>query len=82
VAVRFLRAPTWIESPFSTVKARTKKTKGAGSGKAGLAMAFKLLLAAEKRWRRINAPHLVALVQAGAKFSDGQQQKLQQVDAA
>lgn len=35
-----------IESPFATVKARTKKTKGAGSRKAGLAMAFKLLLAA------------------------------------
>lgn len=77
-----LRTTNPIESTFSTVKARTKKTKGAGSRKAGLAMAFKLLLAAEKRWRRINAPHLVALVQAGVKFPDGQQQKLSQVDAA
>ena len=68
-----LRTTNPIESTFSTVKARTKKTKGAGSRKAGLAMAFKLLLAAEKRWRRISAPHLVALVQAGVKFSDGQQ---------
>jgi len=32
-----------------------------------------LLLAAEKRWRKINAPHLVALVQAGVKFPGGQQ---------
>ena len=70
-----LRTTNPIESTFSTVKARTKKTKGAGSRKAGLAMAFKLLLAAEKRWRRISAPHLVALVQAGVKFSDGQQQR-------
>jgi transposase-like protein len=69
-----LRTTNPIESPFSTVKARTKQTKGAGSRKAGLAMAFKLLLAAEKRWRRINAPHLVALVQAGVKFPDGQRQ--------
>jgi len=69
-----LRTTNPIESPFSTVKARTRKTKGAGSRKAGLAMAFKLLLAAEKRWRRINAPHLVALVQAGVKFPDGQRQ--------
>jgi len=53
-----------IEAPFATVKARTKKTKGAGSRKAGLAMAFKLLLSAEKRWCRVNAPHLVALVRA------------------
>ena len=69
-----LRTTNPIESTFSTVKARTKKTKGAGSRKAGLAMAFKLLLAAEKRWRRINAPHLVALVQAGVQFPDGQRQ--------
>jgi transposase-like protein len=70
-----LRTTNPIESTFSTVKARTKKTKGAGSRKAGLAMVFKLLLAAEKRWRRVNAPHLVALVQAGLKFSDGQQRR-------
>jgi putative transposase len=69
-----LRTTNPIESTFSTVKARTKKTKGAGSRKAGLAMAFKLLLAAERRWRRINAPHLVALVQAGVQFPDGQRQ--------
>ena len=69
-----LRTTNPIESSFSTVKARTKKTKGAGSRKAGLAMAFKLLLAAEKSWRRINAPHLVALVQAGVRFPDGQRQ--------
>ena len=73
-----LRTTNAIESAFSTVKARTKQTKGAGSRQAGLAMAFKLLLAAEKRWRRINAPHLVALVQAGAKFSDGQWQESEQ----
>jgi len=71
-----LRTTNPIESTFSTVKARTKKTKGAGSRKAGLAMAFKLLLSAEKHWRKITAPHLVALVQAGVKFPDGQQQPL------
>jgi len=72
-----LRTPNPIESTFSTVKARTKKTKGAGSRKAGLAMAFKLLLAAEKRWRRVNAPHLVALVKAGVEFPDGEAEMFQ-----
>jgi putative transposase len=67
-----LRTTNPVESPFATVKARTNVTKGAGSRKAGLAMAFKLLLAAEQRWRRVNAPHLVALVKAGVKFPDGQ----------
>ena len=72
-----LRTTNPIESAFATVKARTKKTKGAGSRKAGLAMAFKLLLAAEKRWRRLNAPHLVALVKAGVEFPNGRAEMFQ-----
>lgn len=67
-----LRTTNAIESTFSTVKARTRSTKGAGSRKAGLAMAFKLLLMAEKRWRKVNSPHLVAVVQAGVRFPGGQ----------
>ncbi len=66
-----LRTTNAIESSFSTVKARTRVTKGAGSRNAGLAMAFKLLLMAEKRWRKVNSAHLVLLVQAGMKFPDG-----------
>jgi hypothetical protein len=38
---------------------------------AGLAMAFKLIEAAQDRWRAVNAPHLVALVRAGATFING-----------
>ena len=72
-----LRTTNPIESTFATVKARTKKTKGAGSRKAGLAMAWKLLLAAEQRWRKVNAPHLVALVKAGVDFPNGQAEMLQ-----
>ena len=68
-----LRTTNPIESAFSTVKARTRRTKGAGSRKAGLGMAFKLLLGAQQHWRKINAPHLVALVQAGVRFPDGEQ---------
>ena len=69
-----LRTTNPIESTFATVKARTKRTKGAGSRKAALAMAFKLLLGAEAYWRKISAPHLVALVQADVEFADGQRQ--------
>jgi putative transposase len=46
-------------------------TKGPGSRAAGIAMAYKLLDAAQARWRAINAPHLVALVGAGAIFHKG-----------
>ena len=55
----------------STVRIRTRVTKGAGSQAAGLAMAFKLIQSAEQRWRAVNGPHLVALVRAGALFDKG-----------
>jgi transposase-like protein len=72
-----LRTTNPIESTFATVKARTKKTKGAGSRTAGLAMAWKLLMAAQDRWRRVNGPHLVALVKAGVEFPNGEAEMLQ-----
>ncbi len=56
---------------FATVRHRIKVTKGPGSKAAGLAMAFKLIEAAPQRWRAVNAPHLVALVRAGARFERG-----------
>ncbi|GIH47002.1 hypothetical protein Mro03_21810 [Microbispora rosea subsp. rosea] len=56
---------------FATVRHRTKVTKGPGSQAAGLAMAFKLIESAQARWRAVNAPHLVALVRAGATFING-----------
>ena len=66
-----LRTSNPIESVFSPVRARTDVTKGPGSRQAGLAMIFKLMEAAEGRWRRLNGHHLVALVRAGAKFKNG-----------
>jgi hypothetical protein len=66
-----LRTTNPIESTFATVRHRTKVTKGPGSRAAGLAMAFKLIESAQARWRAVNAPHLVALVRAGATFEGG-----------
>ena len=66
-----LRTTNPIESTFATVRHRTKITRGPGSRAAGLAMAFKLIQAAQQRWRAVNAPHLVALVRAGATFQAG-----------
>ena len=69
---RHLRTSNAIESSFATVKLRTRVTKGAGSKKAALAMAYKLLDAAQERWRRFNGHELVADVLAGVKFKDGE----------
>jgi hypothetical protein len=35
------------------------------------AVVFKVIEAAQARWRAVNAPHLVALVRAGAGFKGG-----------
>ena len=67
-----LRTTNPIESTFATVRHRTKVTRGPGYRAAGLAMAFKLIESAQERWRAVNAPHLVALVRAGARFERGQ----------
>ena len=60
------------ESTFATVRLRQRVTKGPGYRTAGIAMAFKLIESAQARWRAVNAPHLVALVRAGARFENGQ----------
>ena len=66
-----LRTTNPIESTFSTVKLRTKVTRGAGSPAAALAMVFKLVESAQARWRAVTGAHLVALVRAGATFENG-----------
>jgi len=66
-----LRTTNPIESPFATVRLRQRVTKGAGSRTRGLVMAFKLLLMAQQRWRRLNASELLPLVRAGVRFQDG-----------
>ena len=68
---RHLRTTNPIESVFAPVRARTDITKGPGSRQAGLAMIFKLMEAAEGRWRKLTGAHLVALVRAGAGFENG-----------
>lgn len=69
---RHLRTSNPIESVFAPVRARTDITKGPGSRQAGLSMIFKLMEAAEGRWRKLTGAHLVALVRAGAQFRNGE----------
>ena len=68
---KHLRSTNPIESTFATVKLRTHVTKGAGSRAAGLTMAFKLLEAAQRTWRRLDAHDLLPLVRASVVFKDG-----------
>jgi transposase-like protein len=67
-----LRTTNPIESVFSTVKARTKVARGAGSKTAAIGMAFKLMQSASRTWNPLNGAPLVAQVWAGTRFKDGE----------
>ncbi len=53
------------------MRADGRKELITGSTAAGIAMALQLIDAAQERWRAVNAPRLVALVRAGARFECG-----------
>ena len=68
--IRFGAGPEW--PPAGRPQWLSPAAGGADQrGAAGLAMAFKLIESAQDRWRAVNAPHLVALVRAGARFERG-----------
>lgn len=66
-----VRTTNPIESTFSTVRLRHRKTKGSGSRKACLTMVFKLMESASKSWRLLNGSSLLKEVIAGVAFVDG-----------
>jgi len=66
-----VRTTNPIESTFSTVRLRHRKTKGSGSRKACLAMVYKLMESASKSWRSLNGSSLLREVIAGVAFEDG-----------
>jgi len=68
---KHLRTSNPIESTFATVRHRTIRAKGCLSNKTALAMVFKLVDAAQKRWRRLDGHNQLPKVVLGAKFKDG-----------
>ena len=68
---RHLRTTNPIESTFSTVRHRTRQTKGCGSRKATLMMVYKLVTEAEKKWQRLHGYKWLKKVVEGAEFIDG-----------
>lgn len=66
-----IRSTNVIESTFSTVRLRTKKTKGCGSRIATLTMVFKLTESAEKRWKKLRGYRKISLLLDGVQFQDG-----------
>jgi len=71
---KHLRTTNPIESTFSTIRLRHRRTKGSGSRRASLAMMFKLAQCAQKKWRRLNGHEQLPLLMQGRQFVDGELQ--------
>lgn len=66
-----IRSTNVIESVFATVRLRTYRTKGCGTTIATLSMVYKLLMSAQKRWKRLRGHLKVEDVMNGIRFKDG-----------
>jgi transposase-like protein len=70
-----LRTTNPVESTFSTVRLRTRRTKGCGTRMATLTMVFKLALSAEKHWKQLRGAGRIKQVLEGVPFKDGKEVK-------
>ena len=75
---KHLRTTNVGESPFAAVRLKTTAAKRFKRGESATALIWKLLLVAEKRFRRLDAPHLLKNVFEGRKFEDGKPVSTQQ----
>ena len=66
-----LRTTNPIESPFAALRLRTAAAKRFKRVENATAVIWKMLLIAEKRFRRLNAPDLIADVFLGAAYING-----------
>jgi transposase-like protein len=66
-----LRTTNMVESPFAAVRLRTDAARRYKKVENATAVLWKVLMVAESRFRRLNAPHLVAEVAAGAIYENG-----------
>src|SRR6056297_3488021 len=68
---KHIRTSNPIESTFATVRHRTKRTKGCLSRKTGLAMAFKLMMSAQKKWRKLDGQNRLPEIIQGLSSATG-----------
>lgn len=67
-----LRTTNVVESPFASVRLRTTAAKRFRNVTNATALIWKVLIVAEKRFRRLKASHLLSEVYNGVEFKDGE----------
>ena len=68
---KHLRTTNVVESPFASVRLRTGAAKRFKKVPNATVLIWKVLMIAERRFRRLDAPELLADVYDGRTFSDG-----------
>ena len=68
---KHIRTTNPIESVFSTVRNRTRKTRGCMSRKTALSTVYRLMMSAKKRWNRLSGHRHLPEVVRGVEFRDG-----------
>jgi hypothetical protein len=61
-----------VASPFAALRLRTSAAKRFKKVESATALIWRLMMVAEQRFRRLNAPELVAEVADPKQFVDGQ----------
>ena len=79
---RHLRTTNVVESPFAAVRLRTSAAKRFRKVDGATALIWKLLMVAEKRFRKLNSPHLLPGVLAGKRYADGKPVRAEERRAA
>lgn len=69
---RHLRTTNVVESPFAAVRLRTNAAKRFRRVEGATALIWKLLMVAEKRFRKLNAPQLLPGVRRGERYVAGE----------
>lgn len=77
-----LRTSNAIESPFASVRLRTDASKRYKKVANATAIIWKLMLVAERTFRKLNAPELLKQVLAGEVFKDGARAEQAREEAA
>jgi amidase len=63
-----IRTVNVVESPLAALRLRTDAAKRFKRSDRATAVIWKMLMVAERRFRRLNAPHLLAKVYAGVRY--------------
>jgi len=66
-----LRTTNIVESPLAALRLRTDAAKRFKRVERATAVIWKMLMIAQKKFRRLNAPELLAKVYAGVEYKDG-----------